>query len=245
MKEQEFIFENQILTSVARGYDSPKKLTGFMARKGQLYNHEIMVVGRAVNGWISEADARLANEFVDAEKRTHFRIASQSLDGDSICSMQWVLQNWININSQEYSTNRSAFWRVIKSLVLQLNIDGLNESNWSSHLVWSNLYKISPYVGRNPSDKLCWIQLEGCISLFQQELAEYMPKRLLLLTGENWAKDFLPDICNDKKTVGNYVEACGYLSNNQKTKVVVACHPERKKEGIWIQEVYSAFETND
>lgn len=245
MKEQEFIFENQILTSVAHGYASPKKLTGFMARKGQFYNHEIMVVGRAVNGWISEADARLANELVDTEKRAHFRIASQCLDCNSVCSMQWVMNNWTNTNPREYCSNRSAFWRVIKSLVLQFNIDGLNEGNWSSHLVWSNLYKVSPYVGRNPSDKLCWIQLKSCISLFQLELAEYMPKRLLLLTGENWAKDFLPNICNGKKVVGNYIEACGYLNNIQKTKVVVASHPERKNEGVWMQEVYSAFETND
>ena len=121
MKEQEYIFENQILTSVGEGYDNPNTLTGFMARRGRLYNSELMVVGRAVNGWISEVDACLAHEFLSAEKRVLFRMASQGFDGDNVCPMQWVVQNWINANPQEYSTNRSAFWRVIKSLVLRLN----------------------------------------------------------------------------------------------------------------------------
>ncbi len=226
MNEQEYIFENQILEPIGSSYDSPNLLTGFMARQGSLYKNELMVVGRAVNGWVSKEDALLAYEFRDSEKRALFRIASQGIDGDNICPMQWVIKNWINTaNPQEYSANRSAFWRVIKSLVLRLNINGTAEDNWSSHLAWSNLYKVSPFEGRNPGNKLCKAQLDGCIKLFQQELNELQPKRLLLLTGENWAKDFLPDICNCKKDGGNYVHASGVLNNNQKTKVLLYFTP--------------------
>lgn len=242
MKEQEDIFENKILMSVGEKYSPTKLLTGFMARRGALYNNELMVVGRAVNGWISEEDACPAHAFLNPEKRRLFRVAAQAvLDENNICPMQWVVQDWVR--SEGYRTNRSAFWRVIKSLILRLNIDGVNEDNWPSYLVWSNLYKISPYKGRNPSDKLCSIQRDACNELFQQELLEYKPKRLLLLTGENWAKDFLPDDCSCNNNSGLYVHASGVLNNAQNTKVVVACHPERKKETLWGQEVYSAFET--
>jgi len=245
MTEQENLFENKILSSIANAeflQNDLKKLTGFMARKGNLYNNELMVIGRAVNGWISEADTRCANEFLDATTRIRFRIASQSIDNPNNCPMNWVVRDWFNENRNEYSTNRSAFWRVIKSLVFKLNFDGISDNNWSSHLVWSNLYKVSPGDEGNPSEKLCAVQLDGCKNLLACELDEYRPKRIVFLTGMNWADVFLSNF--NMQTAQNnykYVSDVGVNKNYKNMKAVIASHPQGKNETQWVSEVLQAF----
>ena len=76
-------------------------------------------------------------------------------------------------------------------MTLQLWIAEHSSNDWSSHLVWSNLYKLSPRDGGNPSGRLQNIQLDGCRALFNLEVETYRPGRLLLLTGWDWAEPFL------------------------------------------------------
>ena len=81
--------------------------------------------------------------------------------------------------------------------------------------------------------------------LIEEELSTYRPKRLLLLTGLDWAEPFLKDI--EKLTISNqnfmFVEACAQtnLSVGGTTKIVVAAHPQGKDESTWVQEVIDAF----
>ena len=81
------------------------------------------------------------------------------------------------------------------------------------------------------------------------ELKKFKPKRLLLLTGNDWACDFLSNNLFNrnsqfKNSTYNYVEDFGLLRND--IKFVVACHPGDKKrtktEESWAIEVVSAFE---
>ena len=219
------------------------KITGFMAVVGCLYDHTLMVVGRAPNGWTKGILPEHLASYVATECYSH--VVLDSVNGDGPCPMRWVTESW-GSSKGGYNTKRSAFWRTIRGVVAQLEIADVEQDSWSSHLVWSNLYKIAPAEGGNPGVKLSKIQLPGCIDLFNLELTTYIPSRLLLLAGTEWASPFLPDSDTmPQNTAGLcYVEEFGTLTivpGKQPIRYVVAAHPRGKPEEQWIEEVCSAF----
>ena len=240
--EQEKIFADEILSAIGSSFKGSDCLTGFFATSGIQYNGELMVVGRAVNGWTSEFRAEDLKYSNDRSK-----VASEAYSrgvGDVGDPMSWVNDQWGAKTG--YNTKRSAFWRVIRNVVGRLSIADIDKEFWATFLTWSNLYKISPCEGGNPSDKLCEIQLIGCRNLFSLELHTYQPKRLLLLTGLTWAKPFLDDFEISENDVNKfeYVESFGQLiipKRTQHCKFVVACHPQSKLEDSWTEEVVEAF----
>ena len=242
-RERQLIAE--VLKVVGQKTTSARKVTGFMAMVGKRYDHELMVVGRAVNGWIRGASPEELGSDVGAEDFS--RLVLEGVSGkDDSCPMQWVTDQWSN-KTEKYNTNKSAFWRVIRGVVAGLRISDFEETSWPSHLVWSNLYKVSPEAGGNPGKVLCRIQEEGCIELFNLELATYTPSRLLLLTGYEWASPFLPDTDGAPEDVTGfqYVKRIGtrrVSPDKQPIRYVVAEHPQTRREQQWIEEVCKAFD---
>lgn len=215
------------------------KLTGFLSMKGDRYDSELMIVGRAVNGWTKGINPPELNSQVSRKEYadTIYNTVTRS-DG---CPMKWVTECWGS--QQDYNTKKSAFWRVTRSVVGELGIAEIEQSNWPSYLVWSNLYKVAPEEGGNPNNTLCNVQFSGCCSLLELELFNYTPKRLLFLTGIGWAEPFLENICSVVQNGQVHVEAEGkFECNNQTTKVVVATHPQGKPEKEWVEEVIAAFQ---
>lgn len=236
----ETLFADSILAPI--GKDASKlphrKLTGFMAAEGCKYSNELMVVGRATNGWFEGA---YPEKFADPAFRKEFtRDVMMSVGGDH--PMAWVHHQWGAKNC--YNTRKSAFWRVIRRVTEGLGIVDESEGDWPCHLVWSNLYKVAPACGGNPYNKALYdLQFPGCKDLFQAELRTYMPKRLLLLTGwEGWADWFLPSLAEPESS-SLYVERVGFLPLNRsyQTRVVTACHPQGRPEEQWSSEVISAI----
>ena len=129
----------------------------------------------------------------------------------------------------------------------QLNIGDRN--NWPSHLVWSNLYKIAPAAGGNPSDQLCNIQFLGCVDLFCYELERFRPKYLLMVTDKIWANDFINRIAkvpdHPVNQDCNYVDHSGILTtpNGHRLRVVVAKRPEGNPEEIWTNQVIETIDS--
>ena len=134
---------------------------------------------------------------------------------------------------------------MIRRVVGDLQIANIEDPEWPSYLVWSNLYKFAPAGGGNPSSRLCNIQLNDCKVLFEKEIEIYRPKRILLLTGIGWAEPFIKIQKTKTPTTQNqqYVEAFGKITNPQQLQslIVVAAHPQGKKEDIWVREVLEAF----
>ena len=238
---QRKIFEDSILGPVIEGYSKKSQaLCGFMALKGHEYKNKLMVVGRAVNGW---GDGKSTAALQELAARQKFIDSFRSSDKD--CPMVWVAKS--AGKTDEYNTNKSAFWRVIRRVSRRLGAwhDG-QEENWSSRLVWSNLYKISPHAGGNPSDKLCAIQEPGCIELLRTEIEDYQPERILFLTGMSWAKPFLADLEYQEPALDSLVEASGTVSApgcKQANPFVVARHAQGKPESEWVEDVISGFES--
>lgn len=213
---------------------------------GHLYENALMVVGRAPNGW---ADGKLPSELgVPASAAAYAATIFGSVVGNGRCPMLWVSDCWANPSNpdSQYNTRKSAFWRVIRAVVAESGIANTDEDSWPCHLVWSNLYKIAPEKGGNPGSTLRHIQLDACTSLLQQEVDAYLPHRLLFLTGLNWAEPFLSHVAPafTSTATSGYVEATAeiFRESGGSTRVVVAAHPERKKESIWVQEVIQAFQ---
>lgn len=243
--QQQKYFAEYLLPSIGLNADKlpEQKVTGFLSMAGHLYGNELMVVGRAVNGWTEGVTPSELSTPSFAE--TYAAKVYESVVGDDMCPMSWVTDSWENPDL-DYNTKRSAFWRVIRSVVAESGIANVDENAWPSHLVWSNLYKVAPADGGNPGNALCYVQLDGCISLLLQELNDYRPRRLLLLTGLGWAEPFLKHVAPTLSSTltGGYVEAIAKIQHGSgdMTKVVVAAHPQGKSERVWVQEVMTAFE---
>ncbi len=228
------ILEKEILRPIGHAANKlSEKVVGFMAVKGNLYRRELMVVGRSANGW---TDAIPPSQLAEPDKCVCYsEVVKKNSSGSSkACPMKWVKDYWQN--PEGYNTKRSAFWRAILKVMEGLEIAFENDP-WPSHLVWSDLYKVSPAKGGNPGNRLCRVQLKGCKSLFDTELDIYQPSRLLLLAGWDWAKDFVASDCRTHSNTG-FVEATG---RRKETRIVVARHPQGKLEGEWVENVLAAF----
>lgn len=223
-------------------------ISGFLAARGMSYDGGLMVIGRATNGWETEEwkDGILPAELaapgkVDAYADSVFRRSNSG----SPCPLDWISRCW-GRNDLSYNTRRSAFWRVIRGVMIGLGVASENQEDWPSYLVWSNLYKVAPTKAGNPGETLCQLQRDGCIQLLRLEFGIYRPGRILFLTDYQWwAQPFLNQIgahIHDSLNT-RQVRAAGRLELDptHATRIVVATHPMRKPHDQWVREVLTAF----
>jgi hypothetical protein len=191
-------------------------------------------VGRAVNGWLTEWKAG------EISKQDALELAKKSFQTNG-CPLSWVAK--VQDSNGNYNPRRSAFWRVIKRIRAKIDRDNC-DPKWSSKLAWTNLYKIAPSRGGNPSPKLTRLQLEYCIEMLRLEVSCLSPKRILFLTGNNWAEPFIGDVqkqnqsCEIDSLDFKYVDVILKIPN---LVIVVAKHPQGKPEEKYVCEVMKAF----
>lgn len=237
----------QYIAAIKACYDLRDKfpeeeLTAFWGRKGLRSTGELMVIGRAVNGW---DDLRWKKDKLNDESEIHplvVKMRQMAESGDK-CPMNWIHEYWQRADGN-YNVARSAFWRVIKSAVLSLERT-VSESDWPSHVMWSNLYKISPATAGNPSSGLLRLQQEHCGNILLTEVSRWQPKRILMLTGRDWADWFLKKLDARPAEVGGfkYVQWIGTieLSPSRPISIVVGPHPQGKPEASLVTEIVKAF----
>jgi hypothetical protein len=239
------ILAEEILPAVAKV--AKETITGGLVKRGQRYNGALMAIGRAVNGEDFEISPAGLQQ---PERRMAFIEQLTSATGaDGACPLGWVENQWGESNRgnrNPYNPARSAFWRVLRTLAREL-LD-CNEPDWPSHLVWGNIYPLAPSCGGNPNGALQRAQFEGCCKLLHQEIEEYRPRRLIFLTGLDWAEPFLrgkfePSTIGSLppvETAGNWVVGSGHRAS-----AVVAPHPQGKPEAQWTAAVVAAFRALD
>lgn len=168
--------------------------------------------------------------------RPKLKIAGES----SGCPMSWVVEKAGSRNGG-YNTNRSAFWRVSRKVLETLYSEKGSEEQWSSHLCWSNLYKVAPLETGNPLKSSKKVQRKYSVELLKMELKAYGPKCVLVLAGEDWYKPFIEDLEVDirKRSENSLVEKVG-LRNGQAW--VFAKHPQGRHEVHLVSEVKNAFD---
>lgn len=197
-----------------------KNIDYFCLQWGKEYpkekNKGILFIGRAVNGWI-ETTNDVNTLFGETEQRIFNRDDQ----------MEWVE------NEMEKGTNskvsKSFFWKVVKGTTQK--VYNINGKGWSKKIAWSNLYKVSPHKGGNPTTRMINMQKEICKQITKKEIEVLSPQHIVLLTGLDWAQDILPDLKETKaqqiKTWDNnkYIVST-YLHEGR--NYIVSVHPERK-----------------
>ena len=230
----------RVVTNLPRRYDRVG-LTACGTAVGSRWAGELLICGRAVNGWEKEP------WFAQQAKKTVVRrdITARALTGwvADPCPMRWVTDLWHH--QTEYNTARSAFWRVVRAVTTELRIASATEELWSSHLAWTNLYRVAPHQGGNPNGDLQSLQRDATTNLLRTELEQLQPRRLLFLTGASWATPILENLSavNLTATGSDLVQMVGSIkeSSEQRGKVVVAAHPQGKPEAQMVREILSAF----
>ena len=218
-----------------RPAEFPNDLQGFCALQGHRYQGELMVIGRACD-W-----KKLPKEPPDGEG---WEGVARELA--TSWSMSWVIDQW-GPSEHDYNTAKSAFWRVIRRVSLELLGDAIGEEeDWPTHLVWSNLYKVSPYR-KNPGAPLRRAQRDACKELLKLEIRTFRPKRVLFLTGWDWAEELVCAPPESGEPAGTrfvdkvWGQPLDPQSGSAISSFVVAQHPQGKKEDRWVDEVLEEF----
>ena len=157
------------------------------------------------------------------------------------CSLAWVVNCPPELN---YNPNRSHFWNAIKDISLDGVEDNQRVANWSSYICWSNLYKIAPPkpVGAtmtpHPSGLSKRVQMPFSVSLLNQELEEFSPRRVLVLAGKGLFSPFAERLGLKVQWRAGYVEGIAFGTDR---KWVIAKHPQGKPKAVFVSEVLKAF----
>lgn len=157
-------------------------LTGMPLMKGRhfagnMYQGKplrILFVGRAVNGWC-DIQPGSAEEIVNQIFASAMDTAQ--IGQGKVCYVE-------NGEDKVYYYNRSPFFQLCHAVMAQFGF----ENDWSEHLAWTNLYKISPYSGGNPNNKLIGETLNSCALILQKEIFCLRPTHIVFITGGWWYK---------------------------------------------------------
>jgi hypothetical protein len=213
--------------------DPDVPLVPFWPLRGAKYDGGLLVIGRSVNGWVDDWTARRLAD--PAARRAAVEWLRSDAEPADRCRMLWVTELWGAKSG--YSTARSAFWRVLRRIVLSDPAVVPDEAQWPSHLVWTNLYKVSPGAGWNPMANLQRAQRHDAIELLKLEMAEFAPRRALALTG-GWIDPFIGDLGLSLASRSGLVEG---IDRRDGAAWVVAKHPMGKPEDRFVAEVQHAF----
>jgi hypothetical protein len=229
---------DRLLQDVAAAAESilENELTLFLGMKGRSWQHGTLVVGRAVNGWgTSFSVASLASP-----EQRHAAI-SKAFEAASIQgrdSMTWVEAAWGA--STGYNTKRSEFWQVARTAVSSFDETASPPSGWSAALAWTNLYKLAPFSGGNPSSSLQKAQLALCQQLLDLEIQLLRPVRILCLTGWDWAESFFSAAGDftPPSQGSSFVDRIGHVfvrGLSEPIRLLVARHPARKPRDRFLE----------
>ena len=194
----------------------PRARALFWPKIGRLYGGEVLVVGRAVNGWIDrwEPDDRRSPTQLAAIARA---TAEGTVNG---CPMGWVPDRW-GKRDGGYDTARSQFWERVRRVMVGL--DPSWAEDWPSRLAWTNLAKVAPYDGGNPGSASLRVQRGSTgTALLVQEVGELAPRRIVALTDHWWFSPFATALGVEMEPRHGLVEAVGRLGDR---RIVVAVHP--------------------
>jgi hypothetical protein len=207
--------------------EADNNTTVFTAIKGK-DEVALMVVGRATNGWGVYYNREKLKKTGDHRNGLEWVIAEMEGEID----LAQVIQSWTG----KYAISRSQFWRVSQRIAK--SVLGRDE-NVFDNILYSNLYKVAS-DGKNPSQGMINATCKNCIDILNIEIEIFKPKKILFLTGYEWAKPFFEDL-KFVKTKGADSSLVSFAGKYGDIDVVVAVHPQGKNEDEIVKEIRSAF----
>lgn len=209
----------------------PPETSLFWPKVGRKYEGDLLLVGRAVNGWIDRWDVDEPTD-LDALLAAARATAEADVDG---CPMGWVLERWKR-RDDGYDSSRSQFWATAREIVTSEHPEW--QGDWPSHLAWSNLAKISRWTKGNPSSRLRRAQLEVAAEALALEVEELAPRRVLVLAGKDWFDPYADRLGLDVEWRQGLVEG---VANDGLRRWVIAVHPMTRSPTAVAQAALNAF----
>lgn len=190
------------------------ELAPFWPKIGARYEGDLLLVGRATNGWI--------DRWVPSEGQTSAEVARLArksgeglVNGDQL---GWVLDRW-HPRDGGYSTATSQFWQTTRHLMATIRPE---ETDWPSLIAWTNLAKVAPWAGGNPLRELLTVQRGHGPGLFAREVEELKPRLVVALTGRWWFEGFANELGLRADWQTGYVEG---VAREFSRTWIVAVHP--------------------
>lgn len=223
---------------------SLQDLAHFVSMRGELYDTSdvrLFVIGRAPNGWWLHLPCGSAQVFAEEANRQF----------DSI-GFQWIANPEESFNSLHNASgtcylSKSPFWKVAHGIWCKLYKS--DKDDFIKRIAWSNLYKIAPKDGGNPTTGMCKKQFKACYDILKEEIRTYRPTHILIISGyKHWyaweGYDFSNIfICNQDLVSNNenktiFVEGTAKFNlDGELIPVVITCRPEGRKEDPFVKEV--------
>lgn len=230
------VYDKMLATIAETRGVSPSTLAAFLPRCGHKYNGNLMVIGRALNGWQEEPITLEILANIDERQAVirEERLAAESLE---VCPMNWLIES--DGIQRPYNAKGSAFWRVAHTSANHFSdVPQGDSASWPNYICWSNLYKVAPAERRNPTGKLKSVQESFSADLIRREIAEFAPSRILVLTGREWFEPFAERLNLAMQWRIGLVEGICRLPGQQ---WVIAQHPQGKSDSAVVAEAWKAF----
>lgn len=161
-------------------------------------NAEIMIVGRAINGWCS------IKQVCTDSTRSIEEQTLEMVNRCSKCNLDWVVgKNYYTKcqkNNCPYAKDKDnkdrrkknkPFWQFAKFIVnkyFKETNKEYKEEEWQKEIIWTNLYKASYENGGNPK-KFYDQQVKICDQILKREIELYQPKIIFFITEKNHKDD--------------------------------------------------------
>lgn len=177
----------------------------------------VLLVGRATNQWEPGLDAAAARAYSDVSK------AGQFVDDDAYA-------------------RRSAFWLAARGALKALDFDvdapAGHGNEWMQALTWTNLFKVAPREGGNPSQHVRDLIREDCVELLGREVDALKPSVVLVFAGSDWFEAFGQGLgVALKPSAGRFVDG---VARARGARWVVAKHPMGKPHAEFVEELTAA-----
>ena len=180
-------------------------------------DRRILFVGKANNGWIT--DCRDV-DFL-------FKLSNPDRIVNRDDEMEWIEKQYGEHEKKFYNTKKSAFYRLMKNISVSL----LEKSDWYHYVAWTNLYKIAPWEGGNPNNRLKKMQVNTCIKILEKEFELLNPSIIIFLTS-GWENKFLKNSIykNNKKNFQQWGKYKTYYDVISSKLLIYSHHPQGKDE---------------
>lgn len=214
----------ELLKEYIDKFGTNNKMSCMYHVKGEEYKKnnkraKILFVGRAPNGWYENIYAdKTINDILDEAKNCDFDLGKIYTN---------PIGEGINDKGEKvkWYYNKSAFWQLAKRVV---SLVSPNVGNWSSEIAWTNLFKIAPANGGNPSYDVMLQLIDKSLDILEEEIRLLEPSYVVMVTdvkmdGIDLSK--MLEKFNIKRIEDSFIVGYGGKNN---VKIVVVKRPEYK-----------------
>ncbi len=241
---------NDLYKELLKKASENKELVAFRYLRGEKYEDgdiKLLVIGRAINGWSAMFIVDDAETILDLwDKQENGECAyicghrysdknKTELKTEQAKGLEWV-KSYIKNGKRLCRTENTPFWSVVRAATQAIHNNKLEDGEWTKHIAWTNLAKLAPVNGGNPSKKLRDEQLGSAKSILEKELTILNPTHILVIAKSNENNEPKSD-----GWIGPFYEIIENYKKKENVKIAYMHRPEFRKRAPYLEEIYKAL----